>query len=67
DATAMRAANKQLASFRDWIDSSHNYRHEQGSEEPVQPPIDLAILAISNGTAFLRWLIHLDQANSAKP
>ena len=67
DATAMRAANKQLASFRDWIDSSHNYRHEQGSEEPVQPPIDLAILAIINGTAFLRWLIHLDQANSAKP
>ncbi|KRP86719.1 hypothetical protein AOQ73_34230 [Bradyrhizobium pachyrhizi] len=66
DAVAMRAANKQLASFRDWIDSSHNYRHEQGSEEPVQPPIDLAVLAISNGTAFLRWLIYLDQVNSVK-
>jgi hypothetical protein len=62
DAVALRAANKQLASFKDWVDASHFYRHEQGREEPVQPPIDLAVLAISNGTAFLRWLIALDQA-----
>jgi hypothetical protein len=62
DAVALRAANKQVASFKDWVDASHNYRHETGSEEPVQPPIDLAVLAISNGTAFLRWLIALDQA-----
>ena len=63
---ALRAANKQLASFKDWVDASHNYRHEPGSEDPVQPPIDLAILAISNGTSFLRWLISLDQANGAQ-
>ena len=66
DAVALRAANKQLASFKDWVDSSHNYRHEPGSAETVQPPIDLAVLAISNGTAFLRWLIVLDQANGGK-
>lgn len=67
DAVALRAAIKQLASFKDWVDASHNYRHEPGSEEPVQPPIDLAVLAISNGTSFLRWLIVLDQAVSNKP
>jgi hypothetical protein len=61
DPAATRAATRQLASFRDWVDSSHNYRHEQGSKEPTQPPIDLAILAISNGTGFLRWLLALDQ------
>jgi hypothetical protein len=66
DAVALRAANKQTASFKDWVDSSHNYRHEQGSEEQAQPPVDLAILAISNGTSFLRWLISLDQVNGAK-
>ncbi len=66
DAVALRAANKQVASFKDWVDASHNYRHEQGSEEPVQPPIDLAILAISNGTSFLRWLIAIDQMTSPK-
>jgi hypothetical protein len=63
DATAQRAANKQVAAFKDWVDASHNYRHEAGSEEPVQPPIDLAVLAISNGTAYLRWLIAIDQAS----
>lgn len=61
DPVALRAATKQLAAFKDWIDSSHFYRHEQGSEEPVQPPLDLAVLAISSGAAFLRWLIALDQ------
>lgn len=67
DAVALRAANKQLASFKGWIDASHNYRHEPGSEEPVQPPIDLAIVAISNGASFLRWLIALDQRSAEKP
>jgi hypothetical protein len=63
DPVALRAANKLLASFKDWVDASHNYRHEPGSEEPVQPPIDMAVLAISAGTAFLRWLIFLDQSS----
>lgn len=66
DAVALRASSKQVASFKDWVDASHNYRHEQGSEEPVQPPIDLAVLAISNGTSFLRWLIALDQMTGPK-
>jgi hypothetical protein len=66
DAVAQRAANKQVAAFKDWVDASHNYRHEAGSEEPVQPPIDLAVLAVSNGTAFLRWLIAIDQATLPK-
>ncbi|MGO4509005.1 hypothetical protein AB4Z51_18500 [Bradyrhizobium sp. 2TAF36] len=67
DPVALRAATKQLASLKDWVDASHNYRHEPGSEEPVQPPIDLAVLAISNGTSFLRWLIVLDQMSSPRP
>jgi hypothetical protein len=65
DPVALRAAMKQAASFKNWVDSSHNYRHEPGSEEPVQPPIDLAVLAISNGAGFLRWLITLDQSMTA--
>jgi hypothetical protein len=65
DAVALRAAMKQLASFKDWVDASHNYRHEQGSEEPVQPPIDLAVLAVSNGAAYIRWLVALDNDANA--
>jgi hypothetical protein len=67
DAAAQRAGNKQVASFKDWVDASHNYRHEAGSEELVQPPIDLAVLGISNGTSYLRWLIAIDQATLPKP
>lgn len=65
DPIALRAAMKQLASFKDWVDASHNYRHEQGSEEPVQPPLDLVVLAVSNGAAYIRWLIALDEASAA--
>lgn len=67
DPVALRATNKQLASLKGWVDASHNYRHEPGSEDPVQPPIDLAVLAISNGTSFLRWLIVLDQMTTQAP
>jgi hypothetical protein len=63
DAAALRAANKQVASFKDWVEATHNYRHEPGSIEPAQPPEDLAVLGISNGAAFLRWLIAMDRAS----
>jgi hypothetical protein len=61
DATALRAANKSLNAFGDWVDACHEYRHEQGVEEPSQPPIDLAVQLISVGSGFLRWLVNIDQ------
>jgi hypothetical protein len=66
DAVALRATMKLIASFKDWVDASHNFRHEPGGHEQAQPPIDVAVLAVSNGTAFLRWLIALDQTTLAK-
>jgi hypothetical protein len=58
--TAQRAANKTVNSFADWVDACHNYRHEEGVEEPSQPPLDLAIELIGLGSSFLRWLISVD-------
>jgi len=58
--TALRAANKAINAFGDWVDACHNYRHEEGVEEPSQPPIDLAVELISVGASHLRWLISLD-------
>jgi len=49
-----------LASFKDWVDAAHFYRHEEGSEEPAQPPLQLAIYIVATGTAHLRWLAVLD-------
>jgi hypothetical protein len=62
DPTALRAANKVVNAFGDWVDACHNYRHEDGVEEPSQPPIDLAVSLIGLGSGHLRWLISVDQA-----
>jgi hypothetical protein len=60
--TAQRAANKSVSALADWVDACHNYRHEEGVEEPSQPPIELAVELISTGASFLRWLISIDPA-----
>jgi hypothetical protein len=58
---AIHVAQKQVAAFIDWVDGAHFYRHEPGSEEPAQPPLDLAIVMISQAATYLRWLAELDQ------
>ncbi|WGD51223.1 hypothetical protein QA641_38000 [Bradyrhizobium sp. CB1650] len=62
DAVAQRAASKMVNAFADWVDACHNYRHEQGVEEPSQPPLDLAIEMISAGSGFVRWLVKFDKS-----
>ena len=63
DATASRSAEKAGRSLTEWVDSAHFYRHAQGQEEPIDPPIEMTILLVSSGTAFLRWLISIDGAS----
>ena len=65
DAVALRTAVHLTEGFKKWVDGSHNYRHEHGAVEPMQPPMELAVLAISEGAAFLRWLVDIDQAQFA--
>jgi hypothetical protein len=62
EGTALRAANRGINALGDWVDACHNYRHEEGVEEPSQPPIDLAVSLIDQGASHLRWLISVDQA-----
>lgn len=61
DAVAQRAASRMVNSLADWVDACHNYRHEQGVEEPSQPPLDLAIEMVSAGSGFVRWLVRFDK------
>ena len=56
-----------LASFKDWIEACHFYRHEPGKPEIHQPPIELAIHLISVGAAFIRLLIELDGPEENPP
>jgi hypothetical protein len=64
EAAALTAASKMVASFADWVDGAHRYRHEQGSEKIVQPPLELAVNLVSLGNSFIRWLaeLHAKQA-----
>lgn len=66
DQTAQRAAIKLCGGFGEWIEAAHFYRHGQGIEEPMPPPLDLAIALVSSGADWLRWLADIDrQANGS--
>ena len=59
--TMQRSSFQILQSFGAWVDAAHHYRHEEGAEEPRQPDEELAIVLISEGLSFVRWLVGIDQ------
>lgn len=61
NGTLQRSSAKILTSFKQWVDAVHFYRHEQGKEELSQPAEEIAILLISQGLSFVRWLAMLDR------
>ena len=60
-----RASSRKFATFQDWVEVSHIYRHRPGAAESGQPPADVAILAITLGASLLRWLAGLDEDRPA--
>ena len=54
------AAKLMLSSLSEWVNGMQQYRHAAGVTEPSGPPIDLAILIMSAGSSFLRWLLRID-------
>ena len=61
DEVARRAADKALNGFSEWVDAAHNYRHAPGEEKLSQPPEEVAILLISQGYSYVRWLAEIDR------
>lgn len=61
DNTDKIATGDLTESFTSWVTAMHNYRHGQKIEIPSDPPLDLTIMAVSTGAAFLRWLIGIDR------
>jgi hypothetical protein len=64
DTTALRSSENAIQSFAAWVDAVHWYRHGQAVEEPMSIPMDFGVLLISQGTAFLRWQLTIDQIES---
>ena len=61
---ARDAAGLMASSLADWVNAAHQYRHAQGVETTEPMPLDLAILMVSTGAGFLRWLADLDDQSS---
>lgn len=66
DAPALDTAKHAVASFQEWVIAAHVYRHGQPVETPHQPPLELAVLLLSQGAGFLRWLAEIDTARQPK-
>lgn len=64
---ALNYAQGMLRAFKEWTNSAHQYRHAPGTVEPAPPPLELAILAVSTGSNFLRWLLDLDAHGCGMP
>lgn len=42
------------------VDGLHNYRHGQGSQQPVAPSLSVAVYVVSTVAAALRWLVAIE-------
>jgi len=56
---AKGAAQQTLEALKDWTNACHKYRHGHQAEEPVEPPLELAIVLVGNGLNFGRWIASL--------
>ena len=64
NSTAQKATRAILTCFQGWVEASLMYRHQPGVADAPDPPADIAILAISHGASFIRWLADLDVDSS---
>lgn len=60
-----KVANLQLRGFRNWINAAHHYRHDEGKSEASQPPDEMYICLVSEGFAWVRWLVDLRRITSS--
>jgi hypothetical protein len=61
DRPTASTAARMLSSFDDWVNAAHPFRHGHNTEVPVSLPDDLAVLLVSQGAGFIRWLADIDR------
>jgi hypothetical protein len=57
DSSAAAFSATMVESFSKWVDAGHKYRHGPKSEIPHAPPLELAVLYLSQGASHIRWLV----------
>lgn len=61
-----RALGKLMDSFIGWIESGHFYRHEPGNSKPEKPSFEFAVLYLTQGFGYIRFLAIACKAADAK-
>lgn len=61
DAQLKMMTGRLLSSFAKWVDAVQPYRHGHERDQPLTLPPDVAVLVVSEGAGFLRWLVSIDQ------
>lgn len=59
--TQQSVSAKMLGAFKEWINAAHFYRHEPGEAAPSQPSEEVAIMMVSQGLSYVRWLAQVDK------
>ena len=59
EPVAKGAAQQTLEALKDWTNACHKYRHGHKAEEPIEPPLELAIVLVGNGLNFGRSIASL--------
>jgi len=60
DEILKKVVSEMFDGFAKWVDTLHNYRHGQPNDIPIAPTEDMCIYILSSGSAFLRWLIGMN-------
>ena len=59
DRSANSAGDILLIGFSQWVNAAHNYRHGQKDTKVIAPPFELAVLLLSQGASYIRWLVEI--------
>ena len=62
DGVAVRIAQKMASSLGEWAEGAQQYRHGSRMEDSPSVPLELAVLIVSSGSSFLRWIAAFDRA-----
>lgn len=60
DATEALVVDKLFDGLALAVDGLHNYRHGQGSQQPIAPSLSVAVYVLSLVAAALRWLVAIE-------
>lgn len=66
DSHEKLARGKLVQALEDWIDAGHFYRHEPGRPDPTQPSLQFAVLYLSQGFGYVRFLAEILVATPGK-